>query len=46
LFQIFQKIEDLNISIKQIPMIQQKILIRTLEIEKHVKHFQIMNIES
>jgi len=37
-----KNLEDINI--KQDSMIQHKLLKRKLEIENHVKHFQVMNV--
>jgi len=43
LFQILRKIEILTyINEKQLSIIQQKVLKRNLEIEKHEKHFQFI----
>jgi len=45
LFQILGKIEIVRyVNEKQLSMIQQKLLKRNLEIEKHEKYLQVMNI--
>jgi len=47
LFQIFKKVESLRyINEKQLSMIQHKLLEQNLEIEKHEKHFQVINTQS
>jgi len=45
LFQIFTKIETLrHINEEQLSMVQQKLLKRNLEIEKHEEHLRVMNV--
>jgi len=47
LFQVSKEMEKLMyINAIQLSMIQDKLMRRNVEIENHIKHFQVLNVQS